>query len=726
MLRASLWATPLAILLLAAACLGGGGPEEPTASPQDAARAFLDLWKQGQYDAMYALLSTRSQATFTRDYFVGRYRAIAEEATITGVDYELLPHAASPAPRDEATPQADQQALDTADVPVRVTVHTAMVGDIAQENTIPLIYEEVTVTRPDGKTETRKEWRVQWHPSLIFKELDDRSLVRLVIKTPRRGTIYDRNGQPLAMDARIPVVGIVPRMVKDRAATAAALSRALGISQADVWRALEAKVPDYYFVPVKRLPWSTTPEQLEPLYALEDLGVLVQYQGQRVYPNGDSAAHIIGYLREVTEEELKELEPKGYRPGDMKGAAGIEGLFDTELAGERGATLLTVTPEGQVSRVIAERPGKPGLDVHLTIDINVQKVAESTLGQQKGAVVVLDPRDNSVLALASYPRFDPNSFVLGLSPEEADRLINSPDRPLMNRALEGTYPPGSTFKVVTTAAALERGGYSPASRLPCPPVWTGLGPNYPLRNWQTVDRGPLTPAEGLMSSCNPVFYQMAYTLDQIDPGILPDFARGFGFGSPTGIELPEASGLVPDPRDPDWKMEHFGDPNPWFTGDSVVLGIGQGYLTVTPLQIANAYAALARDGTLMKPFVVRKITDAQGNVVREFQPQVKGKLPISPQTLAAIKEGLRLVTQSPGGTAYAAFAGSGVDAAGKSGTPEAAGPGQYHGYFAAYAPRENPSWLVLVFNEDNRAGSVLSTRLASQILRSLAAPPPPR
>jgi penicillin-binding protein 2 len=701
------WALLLAATVLLAACSRGGGQEGPTPqvivnprSPREVAQEFLRRWQAQDYQGMYALVSSEVQAQVPQEQFVQRYQAIAEEATITGIDFELL------------RPQ------DGASYPYRVTIHTVFFGDIVQENALPLVEEEAM-----GEGGPRREWRVRWSPSLIFKELDERTLVHLFVLTPRRGGIYDRNGRPLAVDAEVPVVGIVPGRVRDKDRTATALARALGLPLSQVRPKLDTNVPDYYFVEVQRLPHDTPPERLQPLYALADLGVFVRQEVQRVYPYNDRAAQVLGFLRKINAQELQQLYPYGYREDDWMGGAGLEAAYQQELAGQKGGILATITPQGEIARVIARKEAVPGLDLHLSLDVEVQRAAEEVLGSGPGAVIVMDPRDNAVLALASAPRYNPNDLIRGLSQQEADRLFNSPQRPTVNRALEGAYPPGSTFKVVTMAAGLERGVVTPSTRLPCPPVWTRF-PNFPLRNWQSVDRGPLTPGEGLMASCNPVFYEIAYRLDAIDPGLLPDMARAFGFGRPTGIGLPEEAGLVPDPRDPDWKEKAVADPSPWFSGDSVVLGIGQGYLLVTPMQLANAYAAIARGGELERPLLVRKITDAQGNVVREFRPEPLGRLPLSPANLEAIREGLRLVTQSPGGTAYAAFAGTGLDAAGKSGTPEAAGGvGPYHGFFVVYAPRNNPSWLALVFNEGGTQGSVRSTVLARDLLVRLVRTP---
>ncbi|HXG36979.1 MAG TPA: penicillin-binding protein 2, partial [Dehalococcoidia bacterium] len=539
-----------------------------------------------------------------------------------------------------------------------------------------------------------------------------KTLVHLFPRIPKRGTIYDRNGQPLAVDADLKVVGVVPDLMNDKELTIASLARALQMPVQEVRSRVDVNVPSFYFVPVQTLPFGTTDDQAQPFFDMKDLGVVVQNKTFRVYPHGDAAAHVLGYMREVTEEQLKELAPKGYGPGDRVGDAGLEGQFETELAGQRGGVLATIAPEGNIVQRITQKPAQAGQDIYLSIDINIQKTAEAALGERTGSVVVLDPRDNSVLALASYPRFDPNDFIKGLTPEAANRLINDPRQPFLHRPLLATYPPGSTFKVVTGAAGLERGGFSTGSTVRCTPLWYGLGAQFVKANWQSVDRGSLTIAQGLMASCNPVFYEVALALDHIDPNILPQFARAFGFGAPSGIGMEEAAGNVPDPK---WKEENLDEP--WFSGDSVNMGIGQGFLLVTPLQIANLYSSLASGAELRKPLLVRKIVSPNG-ATREFTTEVIQKLPISESTLAHLRQGLTMVTQDPGGTSYRVFLGAGVDAAGKSGTAEDLAFGSDHVFFVAYANRANPSIVALMALEEGKSGSAEAAPKVRQILET--------
>ncbi len=695
----------LVVLVAVSACSTSGGDSaseatpEPPKTPLETAQRFLDLWQEQEYGKMYELVSAEARATISKEDFVKRYNDIADEATITGIDYELGPNVVD----------------DDTEIPVSVTIHTSFFDDIDQAQRIILVREEVTVSAPAGTTpELREEWHLEWSPSLIFAELDDRSLVHFFTDTPLRGSILDRNGKELAVDASLAVIGFVPDLITDKETLISGLASALSMSESDVRAEVETDLPSYYFIPVTTLSYGTSVEALDKFYALSDLGVVVREETQRIYPNGDSAAHVLGYMAEVTAEQLEELAVKGYRAGDKIGAFGLEAQLDEVLAGEHGGTLATITPEGTTARTIAEKPVQAGKDVILTLDIDIQKATESSLGERVGSIVVMDPRDNGVLALASYPRFNPQSLTDGLSNEEYNKLANDDRLPFLHRPLLATYPPGSTFKPITMAAGLEKGGVSASETFPCVPVWEGLGEDFPKNNWQKVNRGYLTPAQGLMASCNPVFYEIALRLDLIDPDILPEFARGFGFGEFTGINgLDEAPGVVPDEQ---WKQENRGEP--WYSGDSVNMGIGQGFVLVTPLQIANAYSAIAGDGVLRTPLLVRSIAEAGGAAAQEFTAEEIDPLPLSAATLAEIRNGLTLVIQNPGGTSYSVFASSPLDVAGKSGTAEDLAFGANHVFFVAYANRSAPSALTLVALEEGELSSTEAGPKARQTLEA--------
>ncbi|MFB3052683.1 MAG: NTF2-like N-terminal transpeptidase domain-containing protein, partial [Dehalococcoidia bacterium] len=331
----------LVVLVVVSACSTSGGDDaseatpEPPKTPLETAQRFLDFWQEQEYGKMYELVSAEARASISKEEFVKRYNDIADEATITGIDYELGPNVVD---------------ADT-EIPVSVTIHTSFFDDIDQAQRIILVREEVTVSASAGTTpERREEWHLEWSPSLIFAELDDRSLVHFFTNTPRRGSILDRNGKELAVDASLPVIGFVPDLITDKEALISGLASALSMSEADVRAQVETDLPSYYFIPVTTLSYGTSVEALDKFYALADLGVVVREETQRIYPNGDSAAHVLGYMAEVTAEQLEELAVKGYRPGDKLGAFGLEAQRDEILAGEHGGTLATITPEGTISR----------------------------------------------------------------------------------------------------------------------------------------------------------------------------------------------------------------------------------------------------------------------------------------------------------------------------------------------------------------------------------------
>jgi penicillin-binding protein 2 len=662
----------------------------PSATAADVARRFLALWQEARYADMYALLSPGAKQAIAQDRFVARYEAITEEARITAV-------------RAQAEPTADANAEQ---IPFNVTISTSLWGDLRQQNVIPL-------------THTAEGWRVEWAPSLIFKELTGAKLVRAIIDVPKRGAILDRNGRALAVTGTVPTVGTaknllnVRQVVPDRDGLIGYLAQRIGVPADEIRRKVDdPKTEEDLFIPLRTLPVGT-PDSL--VQELENTpGVLIQHTPRRIYPQGAAAAHVVGYIAPITAEQLETLRGQGYSQVDLVGSVGLEEVYERELTGERGARLTIITPEGSVAHELAKRPARPAVDVVTTIDIDAQLAAEQALGDRAGSLVLLDPRDNAVVAMASHPSFDPNAFVTGITAAEGARLLNDPRRPFLNRAVAATYPPGSTFKAITGAAGLERGGYSASSRFPCPTMWYGLGRNNGKANWSKVDEGSLTVAEGLMRSCNPVFYDIALKLDNIDPNILPSIAAGFGFGRPTGINgIEEAAGVNPNP---DWKKAKIGEP--WYSGDSVNMGIGQGFLTATPLQIANAYSAIAQGGSLRTPLLVREIRESgTEKVLQRFEVKEHNRLPVSQGTLNILREGTRMVAQDPRGTAYSVFRGSSIDPAGKSGTAEDQGL-QEHALFAAYAPRTAARGVAVVVFDEGKSGSLEAGPVTRRVLEA--------
>ncbi len=433
---------------------------------------------------------------------------------------------------------------------------------------------------------------------------------------------------------------------------------------------------------------------------MANMGILIQYESRRTYPQGQTAAHAVGFLSEINEDELKRLTPLGYRSGDLIGRDGAEAEFESILAGTRGGRLAIIAPNGQIIRELAVKEPTASHDVILSLDMRIQRMAELSLGDQPGAVIVMDPRTSELLALASFPRFDPNAFIRGLTDEEFQSYFEDELQPFINRTSESTYPPGSTYKIVTLAAALESSEFDKNSVLDCPAIWTGLGETTPLKNWKEDDRGLLNLTQALAESCNTIFYQLGKILHESNPELLTQFGSGFGFGRETGvIGLREEIGVNPGPE---WKRINRNDF--WYTGDAVNTSIGQGFVLATPLQITTAYAALATDGILRTPLAVHAIRNTSDGTEEHFIAEPTGVLPVSASTHTALKEATRQVIASPYGTGSIPFAGTRLSVGGKSGTAEDSDE-QNHALFVAYSDAENPKLIVTVVLDVGESGA---------------------
>jgi penicillin-binding protein 2 len=385
------------------------------------------------------------------------------------------------------------------------------------------------------------------------------------------------------------------------------------------------------------------------------------------------------------------------------------------LAGKRGIKLLVLGPGGDVRAVAADKPAQPSQSLYTTIDLPLQRLAVTVLGDKRGAVVALDPRDGQVLALLSSPSFDPNAIVAGMSGTDWNSLLNDEGRPLVDRATQAELPPGSSFKVVTETAVLESGIFTPESTFTCTGVWTGLGDNWPMRCWLPSGHGTVSLEHGLTVSCDVVFYECGKALQESDRDTLPLFTNEFGFGARTGLDaLPESAGLVPNA---DWKSATLGES--WFAGDSVNMAVGQGNLLVTPLQLAVVYAAIANGGMRYRPQLVLSVNQAPQE--GSFKADELGKLPLESEHLASIKTGLFEGCMSPAGTAYSKLGSMTIPVAGKTGTAENPGAAP-HAWFAGYAPAENPVIAMVVLLEQGGQGSLDASPLFRQLVEAYLQP----
>jgi penicillin-binding protein 2 len=640
---------------------------EPDMTEAEVAEVWAALWSAGDYAGMYQLTSGTVQRAIPLEEFVARYEGIAERAELKAVHAELAGD------------------ISGRRAPLAVTFDSGVVGEFTEENAIPLVREEAG-------------WRVAWSPSLIFAGLGSDGCVDVDQLPAGRGKILDRNGEPLAYDGTVQRVGIVPGQVPPEQydAIMAQLSDLTDMEVKEIEERFASADPNW-FVPIKDFPDSERDRLLDIISQLP--GISVKSATERVYPLGEKAAHITGYIAEPTAEQL-EANP-ALVAGQPIGQAGIEAGADEILAGVPGGRLIVVQCSSRVERsTIASRTPIPPRDVQLTIDREFQAAVYDALRAEprlQGAGVVIDPQDGKVLALASVPSYDPNGFVLGFTDRERTALRAESQRPLLSRAAQAAYPTGSAFKPITFAAGMEHLGYTSDTVLDCPATFQLEGATQTWEDWTVAynvpAQGPLTLHQALVNSCNTVFYGIGRDLDLQDPDLLPNMAKAFGLGAPTDIPyLPEVGGVVPSPE---WKLEILGDY--WATGDAVNLSIGQGFLQVTPLQLANAYAAIANGGHVLQPYIVSTLIDADGQREEVGTRVVRNELPLSPGTLQALQAAMHDQTSDPNGNgSYRVFGDMPFPIAGKTGTAQRndTASAKPHSWFGSFGPYGEPAEIA--------------------------------
>lgn len=656
-----------------------------TAPAHQAALAYLDAWAAGDYPAMHALCSRASRTSTPLDEFQRIYTQVELEATILKV---------------RPTLRAVLQEGNRARAAFSAEFETGFVGTFLVDNELLLVWDN-------------DHWAVDWSKKAVFRELEGNNLVHMVPRTPVRANVYDQQGKGLAVKGDLVTVGVVPGSIQDEAALLARLSLVLNMPQDEIKKKYEGQ-PATWFIPIADISVEASREHYE--FLSKAAGVTLRPKAVRSYPTPVVAPHVIGFMGQIPAEELEAWQASGYSGDELVGRTGIEAWGEPYLAGQRGGTLTIMTPEGQVAATLATREAIPARSVYLTFEHGFQQQVESLLGERKGAVVVMDVNDGRVLALATWPRFDLNLFAEGISPGAWTALTADPNNPQINRAIQGQYPAGSTFKIVSMGTLMERGGVQPAQTYTCPGSWNKLG--WPMTCWLKSGHGTIELVYALTASCDVTFYQVGYDLHMLDPDALPNYARAFGLGVPTGIgrmpgegwdPLGEASGLIPDDA---WKREVYGDG--WATGDTVNMAIGQGFLLVTPLQMARLVAAVANGGTLYRPQIVSRVASAGQQPEIRFEPEVVGRLPVTPETLAAIRQGLEGVTTKPGGTATHRFVGFPYAVAGKTGTAQNEGE-LPHAWFIGYLPADKPEIAIVAMIENVGEGSTFAAPLFRQV-----------
>jgi penicillin-binding protein 2 len=553
-------------------------------------------------------------------------------------------------------------------------------------------------------------WYLQALEGGHLQEMSEKNRIRIRPVAAPRGILFDRNGLPLVDNRPAFTLSLIPRELEDRDTVLARLSVLLKIPLLELQDALDRVPPD-----------SIRPQRIRRGLTLEDVtkieerrielpGVVVEVEPQRVYPTSTFAAHLLGYVREVSDEQMKQGR---YRRGDMIGQAGLERLLDEYLRGRDGGERIEVDALGRPVRVMRREEPDPGAQVITTVDRRIQETAEHAMAGRAGAVVVMDPRDGDVLALTSSPAFALDRFTGNLDRDEWLSLVRDPLTPLMNRALQSQYAPGSVFKIVVAAAGLQEGSLTPMDRTYCNGQFH-LG-GWTFKDWKEGGHGHVDLRRALIQSCNIFFYQAGL---KVGPEAVLRYARAFGLGTPPGTDLGgEKPGLVPMVR-PARQRRGRG----WQAGDTVNIAIGQGRLLVTPMQIARMMGAVANGGILWKPRLVQRVERPDGTLAYAASSKMTGQVDLSPAVWGFLRHALTGVVNE-GGTGAAARI-PGVLVAGKTGTAQSiaksdASKGQDHAWFASFAPADDPQVVVVVLVERGGKGGQVAAPIARQIYQAL-------
>lgn len=580
-------------------------------------------------------------------------------------------------------------------------------------------------------------WSMQVLSGAAYASQADNNRVRQITTIAPRGRILDRNGVELVTNRPTLVVLVDPFRGggdEERAAHQAKLQRLSALLDVPVSEIEErlSSVKEAALAPrvvAIDVPMETVAYLAE--HANEFPGVEVQTRGVRKYPKGKLAAHVVGYTGEISEDEMQSPEFEGYDPTDIVGKAGAERSFESVLQGDRGTRVFEVDASGQPRRILKEIEPEAGRDVQLTIDWRVQAVAEKALADaltdahrekyrkaKAGAAVAIDVKTGEIIAMASAPTYDPTVFLGGVSSKQWRSLTSTASEyPLTNRAIMAQYPPASTFKAFTGLAGLEYKKTRQWAQYDCEGKWIGMGAQWKKYCWNRSGHGTESFMEGISDSCDTVFYEIGYEFYKDKGEKLQKFARSFGYGSLTGIDLPgEADGRIPDAA---WKKkynEDYPEYQQWLPGDTVNMAIGQGDVLATPLQVASTYAGIANGGRVMRPHVLKQVLGSDGQPVRSYEPTVAFKPKVSKANLSIMHSALEQVVDD--GTARGAFRGFNEDVAGKTGTAQVAGKDDY-AWFVGYAPADKPRYAVAVVVEQGGHGGSVAAPAARQILAAL-------
>ena len=563
----------------------------------------------------------------------------------------------------------------------------------------------------------------------IYRAKAEDNRISIVPVPPNRGLIVDRNGLVLARNYSGYTLEIFPRRVRSVEGSIDELSELIEITPRDrrLFKKLVAETRNAESLPIRtRLSDEEVAKFAANRYRFE--GVEIKGRLFRQYPYGDVASHALGYMGRIDQADQARLEEDGvdanYRGTDYIGKAGVEASYQHELHGTTGFERVEIDAAGRSKLPpLSRTPSQPGNNVALTLDMTLQQVAENAFGERRGALVAIEPESGGVLAFVSKPGFDPNLFVDGIDPQSWAELNNSIDKPLNNRAIAGMYPPGSTFKPFMALAALELGKRTPRSTIHDPGYFDFGGRRF--RDSRPGGNGVVDLYKSIVMSSDTYYYQVANDLG-IDA--IAGFMKHFGFGERTGIDLQgEASGVLPSPE---WKMKRFKRPEQqkWYAGETISIGIGQGYNAYTPIQLAQAMATLANGGAMYRPHLIAYVDDPRTGERRPVEPELVHKVPVRRDHLEFVKRALAGVNKE--GTAARSFANAPYTSGGKTGTAQVIGIKQNekyeeskvaehlrdHSLFIAFAPLENPKIALSVVVENGGFGARAAAPIARTVL----------
>lgn len=560
-------------------------------------------------------------------------------------------------------------------------------------------------------------WRLEVVSADNFRALAEANRIRKVPVLAPRGRLFDREGRLLVDNYPSVSCFILREQVKDLEADIPLISAGLHITPDQIHAVLRRyqAAPKYQPIPLKQ---DITPDEQAFIEAhrneLPELETLEEQR--RLYPRDGFAAHLIGYVGEISEDDLNKEKYAFYQPGDVVGKSGVEATYDSLLRGVDGSRDVIVNSHGKEIGHLGQTLAQPGKDLKLTIDLDIQMAAEKAMEGKNGAVIAMDPHTGEILALVSRPTFDPNQFAVRLTKSYWNEILTNPDHPLLNKAIQAQLAPGSTFKIIMSYAGLEE-GKAQTMHVPCNHGATFYG------HYFSCDRnhGMVSIDTAIPYSCDTFYYTLA---DRLGIDTIARYATSVGLGQKTGVDLPdEASGTVPSTQ---WKMKNFHEK--WYAGETISVGIGQGAVTATPIQLARALSGIASGGVLHRPHLVfpdEVPPDMEEAVHETFPGSGEKTIPLSPENWETITDAMYSVTSSPIGTAYAARL-EGIDFAGKTGTADVVSGRDRssknkntipNAWFVGMTPRRNPDIVVAVLWEHGYWGNN-SARLASGIINA--------